>query len=178
MNDLDWRRPAVIGGLIIGILSAIPGISAANICCCAWALIGGAVAAKMVINSSQRPVKSSEGLQIGLIAGLIWALVFILISVPILVSGVMTETSLNILETLSERVNNPALQEAMRQAKEQAATQTPIQRLVTSLPFLIFQAVILGGFSVLGGLLGVALFEKRKDLPPPPPQYPPQYPSQ
>jgi hypothetical protein len=180
MNDLDWKQPALIGGLIVGIFSAIPGISALNCCFCAWALIGGAVAAKMVIGRSQRPVKTGEGAQIGLMAGLIGAVAFILVSIPIILSGVMTGASLKMMEGVFSRINNPELQEAMRQAMEQATAQTPGQRLISTIPFLLVQAVVLGGFTVLGGLLGIALFEKRKDLPPPqyPPPYPPQYPPQ
>ena len=69
LNDLDWKQPAVIGGLIVGVFSAIPGVSALNCCFCAWALIGGAVAVSMTVNRSSRFPSSSEAAQIGLRAG-------------------------------------------------------------------------------------------------------------
>ena len=37
-------QPALLGGVVIGVLSALPVINVAN-CCCAWILFGGALAA-------------------------------------------------------------------------------------------------------------------------------------
>ena len=179
MNDLDWKQPALIGGLIVGILSAIPGISVVNCCFCAWALVGGIVAVKMTIGRSQRAVKTSEGAQIGLAAGLIGAVIFCIVAIPIILSGVATDLSLKFMEQLAGRVNDPNLQKILRDAMAQAANQTAAQRLVGSLPVLFVQALVFCGFTVLGGLLGVALFEKRKGEFPPsqyPPEYPPDYP--
>ena len=173
MNDLDWKKPALIGGLIAGILSAIPGISILNACCCGWSIVGGVIAAKMVIGQSQRPVKSGDGAQIGLMTGLVSALAFVLISIPIVLSGVAVDLSMSMLDMVASRTGDPRLLEIIQTARDQAANQTAAQRLVTSLPVLLVQAVISGGVCVLGGLLGVALFEKRKDAPPPPPPYPP-----
>ncbi|MEO6726371.1 MAG: hypothetical protein ABIP14_13875 [Blastocatellia bacterium] len=175
MNDLDWKQPALIGGLIVGILSAVPGISAVNLCCCAWALLGGIVAVKLTIGRSQRPIKTSEGAQIGAAAGLIGAVIFCIVAIPIIVSGLMTNSSLKLMAWIAERANDPKLQQMMDEAIKQAASQTAAQRLVSSLPVLFVQAIIFCGFTVLGGLLGVALFEKRKGEFPPS-QYPPNYP--
>jgi hypothetical protein len=179
MNELDWKQPALVGGLIVGVLSAIPGISFLNCCFCAWALIGGAVAARMLIGRTPRPVQSGEGAQVGLMAGVIAAVAFIVVSIPIVLSGFAVDFFLNIMESTVANTGDPRLIEAMQQAREQAATQSAAQRLVSSIPWLLGQAIVLGGFTVLGGLLGVALFEKRKDQPPPsqyPPNYPPNYP--
>lgn len=179
MNDLDWKQPALIGGLIVGILSAIPGISVVNCCFCAWALVGGIVAVKMTIGRSQRPLKTSEGAQIGVAAGLIGAVIFCIVALPIIVSGLMTDTSLKMMAWIAERANDPKVQQMMDEAIKQAATQTAAQRLVSSLPVLFIQAIVFCGFTVLGGLLGITLFEKRKNQFPPspyPPEYPPDYP--
>ena len=40
-------QPALVGGLVMGVLTALPIISAGNLCCCLWVLSGGAVAAYM-----------------------------------------------------------------------------------------------------------------------------------
>jgi hypothetical protein len=179
MNDLDWKQPALIGGLIVGILSAIPVISVANCCFCAWALVGGIVAVRMTIGRSQRPVKTGEGAQIGLAAGLIGAVIFCIVAIPIILSGLMTDSSLKLMSWFAERANDPKIQQMMDEAIKQAGSQSASQRLVSSLPFLFVQALVYCGFTVLGGLLGVALFEKRKGEIPPspyPPEYPPDYP--
>ncbi len=175
MNELDWKQPALIGGLIAGILSVIPGVEIGNCCFCAWLVIGGAIAAKMVISRTQRQVKIGEGAQIGAIAGLIASAVYIFLNLVSLVLGIGQQTKRDILARLSESVNNPEFQEMMQKILEASANQTTAQRLVAALPGMILFAVLFVGFSTLGGLLGVALFEKRRDQPPPP-QYPPGYP--
>lgn len=175
MNDLDWKQPALVGGLIVGIMSAIPGVSALNCCFCAWALIGGCVAAKMTIDRAARPVSAGEGAQIGLMAGAIAAVAFIVVAVPIILSGVATNASLKMMKGLMGSITNPELQAALEDAMVQAAGQSAIERLLSSLPVLLIQVLFQGGFTVLGGLLGVALFEKRKGGQAPPPPPPPYY---
>ena len=123
MNDLDWKKPALIGGLIAGIFAAVPGISLLNACCCGWSLIGGAVAAKMVIGTSQRPVKSGEGAQIGLMAGLVCAVAFVAISMPIILSGVAVDLSMSMLDMMASRSGDPRLLEMIQAAREQAVRQ-------------------------------------------------------
>jgi hypothetical protein len=175
MNELDWKQPALIGGVIAGVLSGIPGIGLANCCFCAWLLVGGAIAAKMLINRTPRPIKSGEGAQVGAMAGLIAAGVYLALSLPLIIFAVGERFQQAFMDQMAAWSNNPDLQEMMRKAIEQSASQSPAQRLVTSLPVLIVSAILFVGFSTLGGLLGVALFEKRRDQPPPP-QYPPGYP--
>ncbi|MGH9751966.1 MAG: hypothetical protein ACREA2_04220 [Blastocatellia bacterium] len=51
----------------------------------------------------------------------------------------------------------------------------PTLKLMLSFIMTFISSILVLGFTVLGGLLGVALFEKRRDQPPPP-QYPPGYP--
>lgn len=170
-NDLDWKQPALVGGLIVGIASALPGISALNCCFCGWALVGGAVAVKMTINNSNRPLQAADGARIGLFAGAISALVFTIVAIPIILSGFATDVSMRLMENVAGRLNNPELQDAMATAIAQAGEMSAVGRLLSSLPILIAQAIIQGGFTVLGGLLAIPLFEKRKELPPPPPYY-------
>jgi hypothetical protein len=181
MNELDWKQPALIGGVIAGLLSAIPGINLANCCFCAWLLVGGAIAAKMLINRTPRPVKSGEGAQIGVMAGLIAAGVYLAVNIPLIMFAVGERVQRALLYQLAVSSSNPDLQELARktvEAIDASVNLSPAQRLVSSLPVLIVFAVLFVGFSTLGGLFGVAIFEKRRDQPPPqyPPGYPPQYP--
>jgi hypothetical protein len=52
----------------------------------------------------------------------------------------------------------------------------PALKLMFSFIIGFVSAIFVLGFTVLGGLVGVALFEKRRGQTPPPPQYPPGYP--
>ena len=176
MNDLDWKQPALIGGVAAGLLSVIPGLNLANCCFCAWLLVGGAVAAKLLIDRSPRPIKSGEGALVGVAAGFIAAGLYLVISLALIVLGVGQELQQNMLSRMAEMSGNPEFQEMMQRVIEASANQTPAQRLIAALPGLIMFSVLFIGFSTLGGLLGVAIFEKRRGQTPPPPQYPPNYP--
>jgi hypothetical protein len=180
MNELDWKMPALIGGLLTGVLSLVPVVQLANCCFCGWALVGGAVAAKMLIDRTPRPLRSAEGAKIGLLAGAIAAGVYLLLSLPLSLSGFMENLQMEMLNRLAEVSNDPNLQDLFRRMIEESANRTAAERIFSSLIVIIPISVLLGGFSVLGGLLGVALFEKRQSPPPappyPPPPYPPQYP--
>lgn len=179
MNGLDWKTPALVGGAIAGILSLIPIVNLGNCCFCSWLVVGGAVASKMLINRTPRPVKSGEGAQVGLMAGLIATGIYLVISLLLLVAGIGEGLQRSIFEGIANKSSDPQFQEMIQKVLEASANQTPGQRLIGALPILILLAVFYIGFSTLGGLLGVALFEKRRDQFPPsqyPPNYPPNYP--
>jgi hypothetical protein len=185
MNDFDWKMPALVGGLITGVLSMVPIVSLANCCFCAWALVGGAVASKMLVDRTPRPVKSSEGAKIGLIAGLVAAGVSLFLGMIYTVSGLGENVESQLLSDIASRTADPEAQAMLSRIVETMANMTPAQKFLYALVAQILFSGVLGAFCILGGLLGVALFEKRKELPPPPqyppqysPQYPPQYPPQ
>ena len=72
----DKLRPALIGGALIGIISAIPIISLINCFCCAGVVIGGIVAVHLYNkNLGGLELTSSEGVVIGLMAGASGALI-------------------------------------------------------------------------------------------------------
>lgn len=164
-NDLDWKQPALVGGLIVGIASALPGVSLLNCCFCGWALIGGAVAAKMTIDGSERPLTSGDGARIGLFAAIVAAVAYVVVATPIILSGVATALSMRMMESVANNIGNPEVQGAMMEAMANAAQMGPLERLGSSIPVILIQVVLQGGFTVIGGLLGVALFEKRRGYP-------------
>jgi len=174
MNELDWKQPALVGGVMAGVLSVIPLVNFVNCCFCAWLLVGGAVAAKMLINRAPRPVRSGEGAQVGAVAGLIAAGIYSLISLALAVFSIGQRFQEDLLSRMAEMSNDPNFQAMIRKMLEESANQPLAQKLISVVISLIIVSVIYIGFSTLGGLLGVALFEKRRDQPPP--QYPPGYP--
>jgi hypothetical protein len=140
-------KPALLGGLIVGVLSAIPII---NYCCCIWTLGGGVLAAYLYIQSSPTPVKIGDGAIVGGLAGVIGGVIYFVLSLPI-----------NIFFGMA----------AMEAQLERSGIQLPFSGMVLLIISSLLGAVILAVLTALGGLLGVAIFEKRKDgAAPPPPQ--------
>jgi hypothetical protein len=150
MNKL---KPALLGGLIVGILSAIPFL---NWCCCIWAIGGGLLAGMLYIKSAPVPVKVGEGAVVGVLAGIVGGILYFLISVPI-----------------GYFFNSAQIEEALMRA----GVQLPPG--LSGLALFVLGGLI-GGLwllvlSVIGGLISVPIFEKRKDGPPPPPPPSPNY---
>ena len=166
-------QAAILGGVVLGLLSSIPPINFVNICCCLWVLLGGVIAARTLIKRSPVfPVTTGEGATVGALAGVIGSLILLVISVPLGLMGVGEGMTYSFLERLGDAANNAEVREQMRQMIEQmqrqAATQSVGQKLVGALFAWLITAVIYIGFATLGGIIGVALFEKRKGQPMPP----------
>jgi hypothetical protein len=156
-------KPALIGGVLLGLLSVIPFVNALNICCCLWAILGGMLASYLYVKNSPTPVSAGDGAILGALAGLIGAAISLILGIPI--SYAMGPTMRNLMISLLENVDRQQA-EIMRQRLELAGDA--IAPLIINALIL---AVMLFFFSVIGGLIGAALFEKRKGgaVPPPPP---------
>src|SRR5687768_9838442 len=68
-------QPALFGGLFIGVLSALPFISALNACCCLWVIAGGVLTTYLLQEGSPVPVTAGPAAVSGLIAGAIGAVI-------------------------------------------------------------------------------------------------------
>jgi hypothetical protein len=155
-------KPAVIGGVVLGILSAIPFVNFVNVCCCLWAILGGMLAAHLYVKNSTKPATAGDGAIVGAIAGAIGAVISLVVGIPLsIVSG---SAMRGLLIGMMERAN-PEQAEMVRRQME--AGESIAGAIVNGL----IVAVLLFLFAVIGGLIGVALFEKRKggSAPPPPP---------
>jgi hypothetical protein len=147
-------KPAIIGGLVLGILSVIPFVNWANICCCLWAILGGALAAKLYVSSSTVPAKTGDGAIVGAMAGVVGGLIFIVIGIPItlalggLISGFLADLVANADPSIA------------RQIRYQQEAQSTVGLVLKS----FLGAFLLLVFATIGGLIGVAIFEKRKGV--------------
>lgn len=156
-------KPAVIGGVVLGILSAIPFVNFVNICCCLWAILGGMLASHLYVKNSTTPASAGDGAIVGAIAGAVGAVISLVIGIPLsILSGAAMRGT---LVSLIERAD-PQQAEMFRRQME-ATGESVAGAIVNGL----IGAVLLFVFAIIGGLIGVALFEKRKGgpVPPPPP---------
>jgi hypothetical protein len=157
----DKLKPAIIGGVILGILSALPAV---NTCCCIWALVGGLIAANLYIKASPNPVTPADGAILGAIAGVVGVVLIFVLGIPLqLIFGTA------MMSLMQGFVQNADPSQAAQMREMMAAGGVGIGRAIVNALMYSVTAVI---FSAVGGLLGVALFEKRKGgpgVPPPPP---------
>jgi len=159
-------QPALLGGVTIGVLSALPVINLAN-CCCAWILFGGALSAYLMQQNHPEPIQTGDGAIVGLLAGIIGAFVWVIVSVPIGVAMAPFQSA------MAER--------AMRDAAEMAPELRGIFENMSGAPAmgigLIFGFFVMlcvsTVFGMIGGLFGALMFKKHQPplIPPPiPPQ--------
>jgi hypothetical protein len=151
--------PALLGGLFIGILSALPFLSVAN-CCCLWVITGGVLATRVMQQNHPFPVGIRDGAIVGMLAGLFGGIVSYVVSIPIQMylgpwMGAFSDEMMRGGQDMP-----PEVRRIMREMGP--ATM----QLLSS---LMFTAVAVG-FGMLGGMIGVVFV--RKPLPPPPPPPP------
>ena len=168
MNNGSIQKPALIGGVALGILSAIPVIGYCNCVCCAWAVGGGILAAYLHVKESPFLVTMGRGALAGLAAGAIGAVVCGLFSIPIQLISTGGGNSAMIMEQFQELLaKNPDFPQEARQSIETLIMREDFMMLIAMFSFLC-NIVFFSLFAMLGGAIGVAVFEKRKPGDPPP----------
>jgi len=155
--ELEFLKPAVTGGLLLGVLSALPFVSSLNVICCLWAQAGGGFATWLL--NKQRPggLKYGDGAFAGVISGLIGAFVATLISIPVQLVLFTPESYANLQEFLTRfPTMSPNLRDAILQFFSPGFN---ISRTVIG---LLMNMVFLGLFAMIGGILTVAILNRKK----------------
>jgi len=166
--------PALLGGLFIGVLSALPFVRFAN-CCCLWIVSGGYLAAYVMQQDHPFPITAADGAIVGFLSGIIGACVFTIVDIPIaFLMGPLQAQFMGRLPGTSSNMP-PELREVFEEAFEAAQSSLLGASILRFVPMFLVGAV----FAPIGGILG-ALFSRRQPLPPasvPPPPPPPAPPS-
>ena len=160
-------QPALLGGAVLGVLSALPFINLAN-CCCIWFITGGVLAAYLMQQNYPAPVSAGDGAMVGLLAGVFGAIVATIVSIPLrLIAGPMQGALIS--RALEHAENMPPETRAFLEKMGHGGAG-----VVVLLMGFLFHLVLGCIFATLGGLLGAMMF--RKDAPPVPPMNPPTMP--
>ena len=149
-------QPVLLGGLFIGVLSALPVINAGNCCCCLWVVAGGVLAVYLRQQNLQGQITAAEGALVGLLAGLVGGIVGVLLSIPIqMMLGPLQQEWMSRILAGNQDVP-PEAREMMDRMMAGGAL-----RAINAVMMIVFSVA----FGMIGGLLGVAIFKKN---PPPP----------
>ena len=139
----------------MGVLSALPIVSAGNLCCCLWVVSGGVVAAYILQQNQVASIGPGDGALVGLLAGIVGAFVYLLLSIPITLLVAPMER--RVLQRILENTGNMP-----PEFREYVGTYLGGGiRIVIGFILMLFVGSI---FSAVGGLLGAVIF--RKPLPP------------
>jgi len=149
-------QPALLGGILMGVLSALPFVSLGNCCCCLWVVSGGLLAAYLLQQSQPAAIEMGDGAGVGLLAGVIGAVAATVLSVPInLTMGPMQQ---RILERVVENV--PNMPAEMRDAFQNAQARG-VGAMASAFSFVV---MLVAGmvFSTVGGIIGTVIFRRGK----------------
>jgi hypothetical protein len=179
MNEAGMLKPALIGGILLGVLSSLPYLNF-PCCCCVWIIGGGVLAAYIYVRESAIPVTLGRGVALGLFSGIIGTIISALFLTP---RYLINKTGMidQIRHNIDQMPNLPA--ETRQMVSTMLAREGMVGMIiVVSFLFMIAAYCIL---ALMGGAIGVALFEKRTrdsgspqtpvdieppaDIPPPPP---------
>ncbi len=146
--------PALLGGLFIGVLSALPII---NCCCCLWIVGGGFLSAYLKSQNQPSSLTIGQGAGIGLQAGIVGAVVLLLISTAL---SPLNERFLELARNVPDMP--PEVQEVF-QAIE-GRREGGALGLIGSVVSFLFTLCVISILSTIGGMVGAAYF--KKDVPP------------
>lgn len=152
-------QPALIGGVAWGLLSVLPYVTYVNGFCCTWAILGGAFASYLYVKRSAMPASSGDGAVLGALAGVIGVLIYLVV-VLASYAGSRDQAEAQLAELVGQL--------------GRAGVSLSLTGLLSIA--ITLAAVLMLGAAIIGGILGVSLFEKRKsslDLPPSSPSPPP-----
>jgi len=146
-------QPAVLGGLFIGVLSALPIVNVAN-CCCLWIVAGGVLAAYLDSQHDPQSLTVARGAYVGLIAGIVGALVWLFASLAL--DSIVAPFQQRLAEEMLRRASDmpPEVRTWVESVGERASS--PL-RYVLGFLFHLCSGLV---FATLGGAVGAVFFRR------------------
>lgn len=147
--ELDFLKPALMGGGALGLLSGIPVV---NCLCCLWVLGGGGLASWQLDKQRPGTLTYGDGALVGGLSGLIGGIVATIMGIPFML--MMTpERMIGFIERFVPSLPPEARQQIMEGFKL-SASGVLIQ--------LVMNVVLFGVFALVGGILTVAILNRNK----------------
>src|SRR3954468_19331475 len=151
----------------MGVLSALPIVSAGNLCCCLWIVSGGVIAAYLLQHNQSTAITPADGALVGLLAGVIGAVVLVVVSIPVGILVAQLERAM--LERVMEMGGSmpPEMREMIGRYTGAQGEFSLGWTIVRKLAELIIWVCVAAVFSTVGGLIGALIFGRQS-----PPQTP------
>lgn len=154
-------QPALLGGLAIGVLSGLPFVNVGNCCCCLW-VVGGGMLTVYLLGRQAEVVETGDAVLAGLLAGLIGGVISGVIGLAF--AEVLRPYTQNIVERALDML--PNVPPETRQQIEEAMQNRRAWQGVARIYSVILTTAIYMVVSMLGALLGTALFRKKAPVVP------------
>jgi hypothetical protein len=158
----EYLVPALIGGGVAGVLSGMPVLYCL---CCLWIIAGAVLGTAILARNTSGPLTAGDGAISGALTGIVAAIVFTVLEMSPL--GALNR---NFVLRLAERWAQASGQSVPQLAQLRqlgAGTGRTLPALILG---LFISAAIFAVLGILGGVIGVSLFGKKKPPAGPPPQ--------
>jgi hypothetical protein len=150
--------PAFLGGLFVGVLSALPFVNVAN-CCCLWIFTGGLLSAYVLQQNETEPIGAARGALVGLAAGAIGAVVWLVVTVAL--DPIVAPFQQQVLASIAPNATDlpPEMQSLFESLSQPGSAP---MRFTMGFFAQFFSGTLI---APLGGLVGSTVF--RAPVPPP-----------
>lgn len=156
----EYLVPALISGAVAGVLSGIPFV---NCLCCLWIIGGAILATNLLAKKTPALLTAGDGAIVGALTGIVAATVDSLMSVPLRpLNEAFVRRFMESLARVTDQLP-PGVQDLMQRGTSTGFT------LAGFFLGLFVSAAIFAVLGVLGGVIGVSLFGRKKMPAPPPP---------
>jgi hypothetical protein len=147
--------PAFLGGLFIGVLSALPIISC---CCCLWMIGGGVLASYLQSHNQPVSLTMGQGARVGLLAGVIGSVVMFIVSTA------LSPLNVRFLELAGNASDVPPELREMIETIKSSGMGGDAFSVAGSVVSFVLTLCVVSILSTVGGMVGAAYF--KKDVPP------------
>lgn len=156
-----YLMPALYGGVIMAVISAIPFVNIINCFCCAGILLGGFLAVffyQKDLTSQMPPLANSDGLKLGALAGVFGAVIGTILGALVMLAfgNVGSQVILDILRGFEDSMP-PGTLEQIEQSMEQSAAMGATSIIISFLTSIIIYPL----FGLLGGLIGYSVYKPK-----------------
>lgn len=158
----EYLVPALVGGGIAGLLSGMPVLYCL---CCLWIIAGAVLATYILARNTSGPLTAGDGAISGALTGIVAGVVFSILETSPL--GALNRSFILRLMERWVQASGQSLPQLDELRQLGARTGHTLPALLIG---LFVYAAIFAVLGVLGGVIGVSLFGKKKPratLPPP-----------
>jgi hypothetical protein len=177
MKTASYMKPALIGGVVTGVLSAAPLIGAGNCICCLYVWAGSILAAYFLFKDFPSSTLG-DGALVGLFSGIMGAIIDTMVSLPIMLFFWKDQDIIGNLppETLDALDQMPPI---VMQMFETMSNPSPGSKLAVLGVGFVTNLFVFALIGTIGGMIGASMFRDKTPQPmTPPPPLPPSPPPQ
>jgi hypothetical protein len=158
-SKLEFLQPAIAGGLLLGLLSSIPIIQAANLIFGLWILAGGAFTSHLLMKQRPSGIGYGDGAFGGVLSGLFGAIVATIMLIP---SKLIFTADFEAGRQQAEQqlAKTPDVAGPMRDLVLRALS--PEVSLTTEMFWFFIFGICFSLFAMLGGMLMVWIANRRR----------------